>query len=122
MGLPFSSSLNFTSSDWKFIDPEVNLLFRIINAKLWKLIISLEYSPLPVSIISCASSYVNLRFELITVFPNHWSKTSALSFILKTAEKVNFSSFGLREQTIFDNFSGSIGITLSTRYIEVALS
>ena len=47
---------------------------------------------------------------------------SALLFILNTAENVNFSSLVLREQALFDNTSGSIGTTLSTKYTEVARS
>ena len=35
--------------------------------------------------------------------------------IFNETEKVNFSSFGLNEQTLLDNFSGNIGITLSTK-------
>ena len=67
------------------------------------------------SIISCTSSYVNLWLECITVFPNQVSNISPLRFILKTTEKVNLSSLGLKEQRTLLNFSGSIGITRSTK-------
>ena len=55
------------------------------------------------------------------VLPNQLSIISPFSLKLKTAENVNFSSFGLKEHILFESFSGSIGITLSTKYIEVAL-
>ena len=51
----------------------------------------------------------------MTVLPNHSLHTLAVSSSSKTAEKHNFSSLGLNEHKLFDNTSGNIGITLSTK-------
>ena len=57
----------------------------------------------------------------MTVRPNHLETTRARGVISNTAEKVSFFSFGRREQSLLQSFSGNIGTVLSTRYTDVPL-
>ena len=56
------------------------------------------------------------------VFPNQVFTIFLCASISKVAEKVNFSSLGLKEHNSLEIRSGNIGYTLSGKYTEVALS
>src|SRR3972149_531077 len=125
MGYPSLSRRNPTStlsneiepvlnrSDLSFLARRLSTCNSFVNCERWLSPPKWGEPEGGFSINSCASLYVNRLSEQITVFPNHSFNIFASSFISKTAEKHNFSSSALKEQTLLESRSGSMGKTLS---------
>ena len=85
---------------------------------------SLLISSLLISLLITSSTclYVNLCFEFIIDWKKLCDCLTPLLFKIISTVKHNLSTFGFNEHKLFDNFSGSIGITRFGKYTELPLS
>ena len=122
IGFPFSSKIILLSANSKSIAPlPILLLFKILHNSSIALKSSTKSLYLSINSLSLSlkilvtSVYVILSLVLITLSCIEWLTTFPLLSISIKQVKASLSTCGFNEHIPFDNFLGSIGITLSTK-------